>query len=79
MFCICSTKTANTLRSVLVSASSMVELLLQRFADAAQHRLGDVAAIGEDDPLLVQPAAQIQELRGKHRRSFRNVERNPRR
>ena len=60
MFCICSTKMAKTLRAVLVSMSSMSELLLERVADAGQHRLGDVAAIGEDDSRMLQLGCEGQ-------------------
>jgi hypothetical protein len=44
------------------------QLLLKGLADAAQNRLGDVAAIGENDTLLVQRRPQIHELTGEHPR-----------
>src|SRR5665648_22458 len=44
------------------------KLLFQRLADAAQHRLRHVAAIGKDDALRVQHRPQIHQLTGKHRR-----------
>ena len=67
MFCICSTKTAKTLRAVLVSMSSMSELLLERVADPGQHRLRHIAAIGEDDAGTLQLGAKPEQLLGQHR------------
>ena len=62
MFCICSTNTANTLRSVLVSASSMVSFCLMRLANPAQHRFRHVAAICENYALPLQRGAEVQEF-----------------
>ncbi len=43
-----------------------LQLSLQGLADAAQHRLGDVAAIGEDDALAVEHRPHVHELGSEH-------------
>src|SRR5688500_1278988 len=66
MFCICSTKMANTLLSVFVSMSSMASFFLS--ASPTPLSTGSVTAIGEDDALFVQQRPHFHELPCEHRR-----------
>ena len=53
------------------------ELVLDRLADPAQHGFGDVAAIGEDDPLLPQDRADVKQLAREHGYLLPQAAQNP--